>query len=272
MAATTDGSDGLTFLATSRNPDSRQRLDKYVVGYYTVQYMEWGGVDLAYDDRWTRMEGPWFWPAYPGPRLRFHAAPGYDRWFHRHVGFQGPLVQRWIASGLWPTEAQPAPPGRDWPAFVDELISQARRPDQWGRLRAGNLLEQLLIELAEDRARRAAGDRPEADDWLRRVLEALDSSPSDGEPFSPDYARLAASVGMGESTLRRRFKQATGLSPRDYVLQSRVTRARNLLTDTDLPLKTVAARLGYDSVYYFARQFKERTGVAPGAYRRSRRL
>jgi len=76
-------SDDLIFLATTRMPVCRQRLDKHVVGYYTMQFMENGSgnssVDVAYDDRWTRMEnGAWFWPAYPGPRLRFQPAPGSE--------------------------------------------------------------------------------------------------------------------------------------------------------------------------------------------------
>jgi AraC-like DNA-binding protein len=43
-----------------------------------------------------------------------------------------------------------------------------------------------------------------------------------------------------------------------------------LLTETDLPLKAVAERLGYDSVYFFARQFRQIAGVPPGVFRRSR--
>jgi AraC-like DNA-binding protein len=235
-----------------------------VVGYYTIQFMENGGVDLAYDDRWRRMEGAWFWPAYPGPRLRFRAAEGYDVWFHRHVGFRGPRVQHWIASGLWPTDAQPAPPGRDWGAFFDELIELSRRAEHRVRLRAVNLLENLLLELTEHRAQ-AAGAHPR---WLDDVLASLDEEGN----FAPDYARIARSVGMGESTLRRRFKEATGISPHAYALQVRQARARTLLTETDLPLAAVAERLGYDNVYFFARQFKQLAGVSPGVYRRSRQL
>jgi len=254
----------LTFLASSNMPHCRQVLDKHVVGYYTMQFMERGGVDLAYDDRWTRMEGDmWFWPAYPGPRLRFHCAPGYDEWYHRHVGFRGPLVQRWIAVGLWPTEAQPAPPGPDWPTRFDEIVSLVRRGDRWAHLRATNRLEGILIELAEART------HPEpADDWLADVLSRL----THGDAFAPDYDRVAADAGMAPSTLRCRFKAATGLSLQAYVLQARVARARALLSDTDLPLKAVAERLGYDNVYFFARQFKQQAGLPPGVFRRSRRL
>lgn len=254
--------EDLTFLATSSAPECTLRLDKHVVGYYTLQFMERGGVELGYDERWRRMEGAWFWPAYPGPRLRFHPAPGHVSWFHRHVGFRGPLVQRWIASGLWPTDAQPAPAGKDYPSLFDALIRQSKRTDHWGRLRAINLLEQLLLELAEARAPSPAARLP----WLEPVLEQLTR---DGV-FTPDYARIAAERGMAPSTLRRRFKEATGLSLHAYVLQARLARARSLLGETDLPLKAVAERLGYDNIYFFSRQFRQQIGVTPGVYRRSR--
>jgi AraC-like DNA-binding protein len=215
------------------------------------------------------MEGPWFWPAYPGPRLRFHAAPGFDSWFHRHVGFTGPRVAHWVAEGLWFTQAQPAPSGGDWPSLVDELIARARRPGQFDRLRAGNLLESVLIALAEDRAKQEGETARGA--WLSPILTAIEQATQRGE-FVPNFAQIAQECGMGESTLRRRFKQATGLSPHGYVQQSRLSRARVLLADTDLPLAQIAERLGYDSVYYFAKQFKQAVKVAPGAFRKGERL
>lgn len=253
----------LIILATTREPHSTIVKDKWLEGYYTMQYMEHGGVDLAYDDAWVRMEGEWFWPAYPGPRLRFRAASGYASWFHRHIGFQGPLVQEWIAAGLWPTAAQPAPSGHDWPIIFDELITEARREDRWSQARAANLLERLLIDLAA--ARSAPTDTAP---WLEDLLQRL----GEGDDFTPDYRRLAADLGMGESTLRRRFKESAGIPLHAYVLQARMARARSLLLETDLPLHSVAERLGYSNVYFFSRQFKERFGVPPGAFRQARQL
>jgi transcriptional regulator GlxA family with amidase domain len=53
-------------------------------------------------------------------------------------------------------------------------------------------------------------------------------------------------------------------------LQSRIAAARHLLSDTDLPIKQIAARLGYSNVYFFSRQFTAMAGVSPGIYRTSR--
>jgi AraC-like DNA-binding protein len=257
-------SDDLTFLATTCAPRCTTRLDKYLDGYYTVQFLSEGALELAYDDRWTMLAGgQWFWPAYPGPRLRFHPAPGCAYWFHRHVGFRGPLVQRWIGEGLWPEEAQPAPAGRDWPAFFDRLIAEVRRGDRWGRLRATCLLEEILVDLAEARAGGFERQRPA---WLEAVLAVLER---DGV-FAPSYETVAATAGMGVSTLRRRFKEEMGVTLHEYVIRGRIGRARTLLAETDLPLRAVAERLGYESEYFFSRQFRQHAGVAPGVFRRSR--
>jgi AraC-like DNA-binding protein len=254
--------DDLVFLATTREPRCDIRLDKRLDGYHTIQFMTEGGVELFYDERgYTLQGGAWFWPAFPGPRLRFHAAPGYATWFHRHVGFRGPLVQRWEAQGLWPREPQPAPVGKDYAPLFDEMIVLARRADRWGRLRAVNLLEQLLLELAEDRAQ-----APAREPWLGAVLERL----SRGDAFAPDWAGIAAEVGMGASTLRRRFRHATGMPPHAYVLQARMASARALVGETELPFRRIAEQLGYDNVHFFSRQFRQHLGVPPGVYRKSR--
>lgn len=255
--------DDLTFLVWSGPRRSWQRLDKRLVGYSTLQFVEDGTLELAYDDDVVSISEPAFFPAYPGPRLRFHPLPGdEDRgWIHRHVAFQGPRFLPWVAGGLWPTRSQPAPPGGDWGARFDALTALVNRPDRWSRLRAVHALEGLLLDLAQARA--AAGERG----WLAEVLATLESH----DFYVPDYRAVADDLNISVPTLRRRFKEATGgQTLHEWVLEKRMARARQLLGETDLPLRTIAERLGYASEFYLARQFKERVGATPGAYRRSR--
>lgn len=251
--------DDLIFLATSRTRGARVFVDKYLDGYFTMQLMTegTGPMELAYDERRWTLEGDWFWPAFPGVHTVFH--PGTDEmsWFHRHVGFRGPRVSRWQAMGLWPDAPQETPPGKDWVAFFDEIIFLVRRGDYWGNLRAINLVEQMLLELAEARS-----GLQKQDAWLRQVLERLESE--------TDYTLLANDLGMSMASLRRKFKAATGVPLHAWVLQNRVAAARSLLLESDLPLKAIAAKLGYNNVYFFARQFRQIAGVAPGVYRKSR--
>ena len=85
-----------------------------------------------------------------------------------------------------------------------------------------------------------------------------------------DHQKIAEELGMAEVTFRRKFRAATGAPPHEYVLQSRVSEARRLLGETDLPIKSIAQGLGYNDVYFFSRQFKKFAGVPPALYRRSR--
>ena len=254
----------MILLGVTYAPECRSRIDKHLDGYYTIQYMSSGAVELAYDDDQHLMEGSWFWPAYPGPRTVFHCAPGHDHWFHRHVGFSGELVFEWIDSGLWLTGPQRAPEGCNYAELFDRLIAQASRTDSWGRLRAINLIEQILIQLAEARSAPAAQQNAYAPEWLPRVIDRI-TSVSEAQ-----YDAIAAAEGMSASTLRRHFRRAMGLSVHQYVIRRRVEKARSLLCESDLPIKAIADSLGYENQFYFSRQFREVMGVSPGLFRRNR--
>lgn len=255
----------LTFLYGESVAKCAHRIDKQFVGYNTLQYMSAGAVELSIGRDRHALHGRWFWSAYPGPRIAFHAAAPSKTWRHRYIAFRGPRVRRWIAHGLFPIAPQPAPRERDFGERFDHLLDLATRRsgEPFAAMRATHVLEEMLIELAE--ARTAARTRPA---WLNAAIARLDVA-ARGEAVV-DYAQVADELGMAEVTLRRRFRAATGAPPHEYVLQSRVGEARRLLGETELPIKSIAARLGYSDVYFFSRQFKKFAGVPPALFRKSR--
>ena len=255
----------LTFLYGESVPRCAHRIDKHFVGYNTLQYMSGGAVELTVGTERHGLQGRWFWSAYPGPRITFHAAGPAKTWRHRYIAFRGPRVQRWAADGMFPIAPQPAPRGRDFGERFDHLLDLATRRsgEPFAAMRATHLLEEILIELAEDRT--AARSRPA---WLRAAIGTLDLA-ARGEA-AVDYERVAEDLGMADVTFRRRFRAATGAPPHEYVLQSRVAEARRLLGETDVPIKSIAQQLGYSDVYFFSRQFKKFAGVPPALFRKSR--
>lgn len=252
----------LTFLYGESVPRCTHRIDKLFAGYSTLQYMSAGGVELTVGPKVFALEGRWFWSAYPGPRIKFHAARGHKVWRHRYIAFRGKLVDRWRESGLFPIVPQRPPHGEDYGDRFDAMLRLATRGEQFGKLRAVHLLEGMLIDLAEARSRSSA-ETP----WLERSLEKLGRVVAGGEV---DYAQLAAACDMSSRSLRRKFAEAMGVPPHEYVLNARITEARRLLGETDIPVKSIAKQLGYNDVYFFTRQFKQFAGVPPVAYRRSR--
>lgn len=81
-------------------------------------------------------------------------------------------------------------------------------------------------------------------------------------------ARVVRHARIPERTLKRRFKQATGLALIDYVQNLRIEEAKRLLESSDQPVDEIAFTIGYEDLSFFRRLFKRRTGVAPAQYRR----
>lgn len=80
--------------------------------------------------------------------------------------------------------------------------------------------------------------------------------------------RLAQEVHVSYSSLRQAFKARTGLSPKQYQLQIRLQKAQDFLVNTTKSVGEVAELLGFDSAFHFSKQFKDRVGVAPLAWRK----
>jgi AraC-like DNA-binding protein len=79
---------------------------------------------------------------------------------------------------------------------------------------------------------------------------------------------LCAAVGTPERTLRRAFLGATGISWRQYLLQSRLLKAMALLAEDKQNVLDIALAVGFESVSAFTRAFGRLTGETPTAYRR----
>ncbi len=119
---------------------------------------------------------------------------------------------------------------------------------------------------------------------IARLLSALKSQSHEGrpvpeiireakrwllcEPARENLDHLAARLNMSYTAFRRLFKAETGYSPRQFALEARLRKAADLLDRTDTPVHEIAEQCGMESVYYFSRLFKKKTGLAPTAFRR----
>jgi AraC-like DNA-binding protein len=81
-------------------------------------------------------------------------------------------------------------------------------------------------------------------------------------------AELSRKVGLSRSAFARLFKEKTGESPLRVLTRRRLSRAAELLIESDLGLAEIAERVGYESEFAFNRAFKRHHGVSPGAFRR----
>src|SRR4029079_13225059 len=79
---------------------------------------------------------------------------------------------------------------------------------------------------------------------------------------------IARQLPVTRRTLDRRFVESTGRSVLEEINACRLSRAKRLLTETDLPVKTVAHLAGFNSTERMRVLFVEREGTSPTTYRK----
>jgi AraC family transcriptional activator FtrA len=80
-------------------------------------------------------------------------------------------------------------------------------------------------------------------------------------------AELAAMAAMSERSFMRRFKEATGMSPADWLISARVDRARELLEGSLLSVDAIAGECGFGSAITLRHHFRRKLGISPSAYK-----
>lgn len=78
---------------------------------------------------------------------------------------------------------------------------------------------------------------------------------------------LARRSGVTEQTYRRLFREKTGSSPKQYMIRQKTEKARRMIESGDLGFAFISEYLGFYSLPYFYKVFKESTGMTPGEYR-----
>lgn len=129
------------------------------------------------------------------------------------------------------------------------------------RLRARARVWDLLWRLAEPAVEQAgAASMPPV---LSRAMELIELSMAAGVSVTS----LAEQLDVSPPHLTRLFRQHLHVSPLQYVLQRRVSRAEHLLKHTTLPVKAIAKEVGIRDLQQFNKLLRHRTGRSPRGLR-----
>jgi AraC-like DNA-binding protein len=77
----------------------------------------------------------------------------------------------------------------------------------------------------------------------------------------------AQKMGMGYENFRKKFKQLTGVSPKQYIIRLKLAKAAEMILN-DYSIKETAFELSYSDIAAFSRQFKKFHGISPAKYRK----
>lgn len=138
---------------------------------------------------------------------------------------------------------------------MQKLHAQARMMDFF-RLMAKYVVDEY------DNANRVSSQNGAKIRKLREELDCLQ-----GEP--PTLNELSARYGLCSRTLNEGFKEMYGSTINAFVNERRLNAARSALLETDIPMKVLAAQIGYSHVNNFINAFRNKFGYSPGSLRRS---
>jgi len=136
-----------------------------------------------------------------------------------------------------------------------------------------------------------AKDEPTGCYWLQaalRVIREYDVRPALPEPDRrhaaaidavcremtrhPDRSHaledLARRLGCTPNHVIRLFKRHKGMTPGEFLIGARIVSAKDMLRFSSLTVSQISDQLGYCDPYFFSKQFKQRTGHPPSAFRR----
>lgn len=153
-------------------------------------------------------------------------------------------------------------PGLERP--LQSIIATAANPAPQKQLEANIRLLQLLTELRPAPRPAARAARRHTD---QRFQELLDRCAPDQPGFAA-VEEMAQFYGCGADQFRILFRRHTGMLPKDYLDQCKITRARELLLTEEHSIAAIAAELGFHDQFHFSRVFKKKTGMPPSEFRR----
>ncbi|MFL6276692.1 MAG: helix-turn-helix domain-containing protein [Blastocatellia bacterium] len=147
------------------------------------------------------------------------------------------------------------------------LTAEIASPHPAGRLYGESLVDTLAAHLlrhyttASQRRQAVLGGL--AGHKLRRATDYI----NDNLSRDLSLAEIAAVLDLSTYHFVRTFKQATGETPHQYLLKSRVERAKQLLAETELPLAEISYLVGFNSQSHFTTSFRRMARQTPKAFR-----
>ena len=112
-----------------------------------------------------------------------------------------------------------------------------------------------------------AGPRTANETTTNRVVNTVRMLLLERASENRPMEEIAEELNVSYSNLRRTFRQQTGISMKDFQLDVRLQKAKDLLDNSDLSIKAIAAQLGFNSAFHFSNQFRKAVGCPPSEWR-----
>ncbi len=199
------------------------------------------------------------------PFERHRYRPKQERgWYEYYVGFNGRIAESLLSQNKFFADSPVVHIGihEDIVLLYQELLDLVEGEGPGYHQIGAGIVMKLLGTVIAFTKRRVFHDEP-----IVRYISEIKANMLAHVSDNIDLQAMAMEYGVGYDQLRKQFKQYTGVSPHQYFLEMKIMRARELIVSTDKTIQEISYELGFDSIYYFSRLFKKKTGVSPTTLR-----
>lgn len=160
--------------------------------------------------------------------------------------------------------------------FMQTILSTLKREAEIGEMGSYLLVDSLKTALAIHLLRNYCATQPKLSSYTnglsQRKLTLVKNYIKDHLHQNLQLNEIAAIAQISPYHFLRLFKQSTGLTPHQYILQCRLNQAKYLLQHSQLSIAEVAARAGFCDQSHLNRYFKRMTGITPKQLLQSRSM
>ena len=185
---------------------------------------------------------------------------GWDEFW---IGFQGRHIDYWMANRFFHREKPVYNVGIH--SRIVELYQQAiqvaaEQKSGFQQILAG--IVNYLLGLAYSYDKNYVFETSQVRTQINRAKILITDRFRDIRP-----EQVAEELHMSYSNFRKVFREYTGFAPAQYILEIKLTKSKELLANTSIPIKEVAYMTGFENYEYFFTVFKKKNGATPSAYR-----
>lgn len=186
-----------------------------------------------------------------------------DRWYHSVLHFDGVTAQ-WLYEKHYTGASPLFHPGNTgaYQQKIEKTVAAYQDVSLYREYEVSNRLNDLLLYLAKEK-NQAILNVP---DHIRSLQKYLEENYTNQMTLD-EISRI---VGISKYHMEREFKKYTSYSVTAYLIELRITNAKNLLDNTNLAVGVVSQLSGFSCYANFLRLFKQNTGKTPAEYRKNR--
>jgi len=242
--------------------DFEQTMGRTLPGCYLVYVPTGKGTLETKSGKWEVNSGD-VMLLYPGEWHNYK--PDEDTgWEEYWMGIRGEVLSNKILKDLFPNNSSYV----KQMGYQDELIflfNQSiklvkRNSPGFRKILAGIVLQLVAYVISYEN--QETGNREE--ELCKKIIDFIRENLN----TDVDFKKLASEHHLSYNRFRTVFKNNTGVSLQQYLIQERLEHAKRLMVNTTLSLKEISAKTGFNSLFYFSKVFKNKMGYSPGQIRR----